>query len=59
MEFRKMVVMNLFAKQQWRCRYREQSYGHGQWEERTGQDKWREQPVGICFMTQETQTRTW
>ena len=32
MEFRKMVVINLFAKQQWRCRHREQTYGHGEME---------------------------
>ena len=24
-----MVLMNLFAVQQWRCRHREQTYGHG------------------------------
>ena len=42
MEFRKMVVMNLFAKQQWRYRYREQTYGHGQGGGRTGRDEWRE-----------------
>ena len=24
-----MVLMNLFAGQQWRNRYREQTYGHG------------------------------
>ena len=29
MESRKMVLMNLFAVQQWRCRHREQTYGHG------------------------------
>ena len=28
MEFRKMVLMNLFAQQQWRCRHREQTHGH-------------------------------
>ena len=28
MESRKMVQMNLFAKQKQRCRYREQTYGH-------------------------------
>ena len=27
MESRKMVLMNLFAGQQWRCRHREQAYG--------------------------------
>jgi len=29
MESRKMVLMNLFSGQQWRRRYREQTYGHG------------------------------
>ena len=29
MESRKMVLMNLFAGQQWRNRHREQTYGHG------------------------------
>ena len=29
MESRKMVLMNLFARQQWRCRHREQTYEHG------------------------------
>ena len=28
MESRKMVLMNLFAEQQWRCRHREQTCGH-------------------------------
>ena len=26
MESRKMVLMNLFARQQWRCRHKEQTY---------------------------------
>ena len=30
MEYRKMVLMNLFARQQWRNRHREQIYGHGE-----------------------------
>ena len=30
MEFRKMVLNNLFAGQQWRNRHREQTYGHGE-----------------------------
>ena len=30
MEFRKMILMNLFAGQQWRNRHREQTYGHGE-----------------------------
>ena len=25
-----MVLMNLFARQQWRTRHREQTYGHGE-----------------------------
>ena len=29
-ESRKMVLKNLFAGQQWRNRYREQTYGHGE-----------------------------
>ena len=28
MESRKMVLINLFAKQQWRCRHREQTCKH-------------------------------
>ena len=28
MESRKTVLMNLFARQQWRSRHREQTYGH-------------------------------
>ena len=34
MESRKIVMMNLFARQQWRNRHREQTYGHGRGEER-------------------------
>ena len=30
MESRKKVPMNLFARQQWKNRHREQTYGHGQ-----------------------------
>ena len=30
MESRKMVMKNLFTGQQWRNRYREQTYGHGE-----------------------------
>ena len=30
MESRKMVLMNLCARQQWRNRHREQTYGHGE-----------------------------
>ena len=30
MKSRKMVLMNLFARQQWRNRHREQTYRHGE-----------------------------
>ena len=37
MECRKMALMNLFGGQQWRCRHREQTYGHSggrrEWDE--------------------------
>ena len=29
MKSRKMVLMNVFAERQWKCRKGEQSYGHG------------------------------
>ena len=29
MKPRKMILMKLFAGQQWRCRHREQTCGHG------------------------------
>ena len=29
MESRKIILTNLFAGQHWRCRHREQTYGHG------------------------------
>ena len=29
MESRKLILMNLFAGQQWRCRHREQTYAQG------------------------------
>ena len=32
MESRKMILMNLFAGQQWKCRHREQTYAHGKME---------------------------
>ena len=35
-----MVLMNLFAGEKWRCRHREQTYGHS--ERRKGWDKLRE-----------------
>ena len=42
-ESRKMVLMNLFAGQQWRCRHREQTYGHRQRGGRRGRGKRRQQ----------------
>ena len=39
MESRKMVLTNLFAGQQWRCRHREQTYEHNRG--RRGWDEWR------------------
>ena len=37
MESGKMVLVNLFAGQQWRNRHREQTYGHGGWGEGEGE----------------------
>ena len=34
MESRKIVMMNLFARQQWRNRHTEQTYGHERGDER-------------------------
>ena len=39
MKSREMVLMNLFAQQQWRCRHREQTYGH-RVVGRRGWDEW-------------------
>ena len=36
MESRKMVLMNLFGRQQWKHRHREQAYGHGRGDEGEG-----------------------
>ena len=41
MECRKMALMNLFGGQQWRCRHREQTYGHSGG--KSGWDKLREE----------------
>ena len=45
MESRKMILMNLFAGQQWRHRHREQTSGHRGG--RRGWDEWREQHGNI------------
>ena len=42
MECRKMVLVKLFARQQWRSRHREQTYGHGEAGGRRVWDVWRE-----------------
>ena len=42
MESRKMVLMKLFAWQQWRYRHREQTYRHGEVGGRRVWDVWRE-----------------
>ena len=64
---RKMVLMNLFAGQQWRHRHREQTDGHRRWGRRRGWDEWREEhrsaytsvcetePVGTFCVTPGTQ----
>ena len=39
MESRKMVLMNLFVGQQWRCRHREQIHGHGRRWGKEGEDE--------------------
>ena len=50
MESRKMVLMNLFAGQQWRCTHRGQSYGHGEQGGRRGWDRGREYHGGIYII---------
>ena len=71
MESRKMVLMNLFAEQQWRCRPQEQTYGpdrvgRGRRKKRVGQMErfaWKHipyhvsnrEPMGICCVTQGSQ----
>ena len=45
MESRKIVLMNPSTGQQWRCRHREQTYGHSEGERRW--DDLREQPWNI------------
>ena len=47
-----MVLKVLFAGQQWRCRHREQTYGHGGVGEAAGRTKW----VGLKESIMETYT---
>ena len=42
MEPRNMVLMKLFAGQQWRHMHREQTYAHGAGRGERGRDVWRE-----------------
>ena len=61
-----MVLKNLFIGQQWRNRYREQTYRHGERAERVRcmeRVTWKltlpyvkSMTTGICCMAQETQT---
>ena len=39
-ESRRMVLMNLFTEQQWRCRHREHTYGQGWGRRGRGCDEW-------------------
>ena len=50
MESRKMVLKILFAEQQWRCRHREQTYGH------RGGVAGRKKRVGLMESSMETCT---
>ena len=52
MESIRMVLMNLFAGREWRCRHREQTYGSGVEErgKREG-DRWREQHGNVHTTT--------
>ena len=63
-----MALINLFTEQQWRCRDREQTHDKGGGEEGEGEVNEESsmeayaltyvnrQPMGICCMTQGTQT---
>jgi len=42
MEYRKMILLNLFAGQQWKNRYREQTCRHRGREGERRRDAWRE-----------------
>ena len=56
MESRKIVLMNPSTGQQWRCRHREQTYGHSEGERRW--DDLREQPW-IIHITMRKVHRQW
>ena len=68
MESRRILVMNLFSEQQWRCRYIEQTMDKGGGEEGAGEINGEcsmeaytlvhvnRQSMGTCCMTQGNQT---
>ena len=61
MESRKMVLNNLFTRQQWRNRQREQTYGHG---ERGGEGKMyaksnMETYITICKVNSQWESAVW
>ena len=61
MESRKMVLMNLFAGQQWRNRHREQTYGH---RERGGEGEMYEKSnmetyITICKIDSQQEFAMW
>ena len=49
MESRKMVLMKLFAGQQWRHRHREQTYGQEGRGGRSGCNVWREEHGNLHY----------
>ena len=57
-----MAMKNLITGQQWRNRYREQTYGHRETVRCMERETWKltllyvKQPTGICCVAQETQT---
>ena len=57
MESRKMVLMNLSAGQQWRCRHTEQTCEHGSAGGRRRWDEWREQHRNIHTAICETDSQ--
>ena len=61
MESRKMVLMNLFAGQQWRHRHREQTYGHrerGEESEKNGENNM-ETYIIICKTDSQWESAAW
>ena len=46
-EFRKIVLMNLFARQQWRCRHRKQTSGHSERRRGWNESRWKHRNLYI------------